>query len=364
MAELFDKFEINKEQRWPRLARTVAGSLVVHALLVAAVLYVPTLRSALKIAGMLSDADYVEEDYTLADIKNATIIRFSREKLYYPPGYFTLNPNAPVAEVKEVQPKPTPRPTPKPKPSPEATPEVARNADAQGDPAGADADAQADGPKSEEELNKLADESKVKRFPKVNTKPFKDLLAKSKEMMERGELDLSGSITMTVEANRNDDGTLSDINVVHVSTKNPRLSALAIEFIRVLGASRALAALEGTRRLRMTVESTPARVSAVVTTRAESAERAREMETGYNFLLMLARMKKAQADEGAVYQNTKISARGDTLTLTFGMSRPAVTKMLAKHVPAAAAAPAPSKPAEKEPATPTPPADAKPSATP
>lgn len=366
MAELFDEFEINREPRGPRLARTVAGSLVLHGLLVLAVLYVPALRSALKIAGMLSDADYVEEDYELAGIRDATIVRLSQDKLYYPPGYFTLNPNAPVAreELKEAKPKPTPSPTPKPKPSPtpEEMPEVAQNADAQGDAAGADAGAQADGPKSEEELNRQAEEAKVKRFPKVNTKPFKDLLAKTKAMMERGELDLSGSITMTVEADRNDDGTLSNPRITRVSTNNPRLKAVAIEFVQVLSASRALAALEGTRRLTMTIESTPARVGAVVTTRAESAARASEMEDGYNALLLFGRLKKGNSDEGAVYQNTKIAARGDILTLTFGMPRPAVTKMLAKHVPAGAAAP--SKPAEKEPAKATPPAAAEPSATP
>jgi len=350
MAELFDNFEINREPRWPRLARTAAGSLVVHGLLVLAVLYIPTLQSALKIAGMLSDTDYVEEDYTLADV---TMVKLPRQKLYYPPGYFAVNPTAPLArdaELKEAKPKPTPRPTPKatPTPEPEATPEVAQNEVAQGDAAGTDAGAQGDGQqKSEEELARLAEEAKVKKFQKVNTKPFKDLLAKTKVMMERGELDLSGSIAMTFEADRNDDGTLSNIRVTRAPTNNPRVRSVAVEFIQVLSASRVLAALDGTRRLSMTVESTPARVSAVVTTRAESAARAREMETGYNLLLALARMKKAKADEGAIYQNTKIAARGDILTLTFGMPRPAVTKMLAKHVPAGAPNPAP-KPAEKE----------------
>lgn len=354
MAELFDNFEINREPRGGRLARTAAGSILVHGLLVLAVLFVPSLQSALKIAGMLSGTDYVEEDYTLADV---TMVKLPRQKLQYPPGYFALNPTAPPArdaELKEAKPKPTPRPTPKATPTPEATPEAAENADAQGDQASADTSAQADAQKSPEELDKLAEEAKVKKFPKVNTKPFKDLLAKTKVMMERGELDLSGSITMTVEADRNDDGTLSNIRVTRVSTQNPRLRSVAVEFIQVLSASRALAALEGTRRMTMTVESTPARVSAVVTTRAESAARASEMERGYNALLFLGRLKKANADEGAILQNTKVSARGDVLTLTFGMPRPAVTKMLAKHVPAASAAPAPPKPAEKEPASGTP----------
>ena len=362
MAELFEKFEINADRRWPRLLRTLAGSLVVHAAFVAAVVLVPSLRSALHLVGVFAGADYVDEDYTLASVRDrTTVIRLSQEKLRYPPGYFTQNPTAPQAandapEVKPTPrptPKPTPRPTPEPTPSPSpaATPEVAENAGAtqDGEPDAAGTPA---GPKSEEEMKKAAEGLAVKAPPKVNAKPFKDLLVKTKAMMERGELDLSGTIVMTIEADRNDDGTLSNVTVVRASTSNPKLKAVAIEFVQVLSASRALAVLEGTRRMSMTVESNPARVGAVVTTRADTAARAKEMESGYNLLLALARLRKGNADEAAVYQNTKVSADGNLLTLTFGMSRPAVTKMLAKHVPGGGAKPAPKEPAKEEPAKP------------
>ena len=360
MAELFERFEINADRRWPRLLRTLAGSLVLHGLLVAAVVFVPSLRSALHIVGVFAGADYVDEDYTLADVRDrATIIRLSQEKLYYPPGYFTVNPTAPpaVEEKLEAKPRPTPRPTPKPtpeatpSPSPEATPEAAQTADATQDADAAEGSA-TPAPKTEDEMKKAAEGLSVKAPPRVNAKPFKDLLVKTKAMVDRGELDLSGTIVLTVEADRNDDGTLSNINVVRASTNNPKLKAVAIEFVQVLSASRALAVLEGTRRMTMTVESTPARVGAVVTTRAESAARAKEMESGYNLLLALARLKKRGPDETAVYQNTKVAAKGNALTLTFGMSRPAVTKMLAKHVPGAASKATPKEPPKDEPATP------------
>ncbi|HEV2765093.1 MAG TPA: hypothetical protein VGV38_19075 [Pyrinomonadaceae bacterium] len=352
MAELFDSFEINADRRWPRVLRTLAGSVVVHALLVAAIVFVPSLRSALHLVGVFAGADYVDEDYALADVRDrATIIRLSQDKLYYPPGYFTVNPTAPRAAEAEPTPRPTPNPTPKPTPKATPTPDaepspaVAQNADA----------AQAEGtpaPKTEEEMKKAAEGLSVKAPPKVNARPFKDLLAKAKTMVDKGELDLSGSITLTIEADRNDDGTLSNIEVVGAAKGDPKLKALAVEFVQVLSASRALAVLEGTRRMTMTVRSTPAHIGATVTTRTESAERAKEMESGYNLLLALGRLKKGKSDEGTVYQNTKVTSNGNNLTVTFGMSRPAVTKMLAKHVPAAASKGAPAEPKKAEPEQP------------
>src|SRR3712207_3259373 len=105
MAELFANFEVNRDRRRPRvLVRTLTGSLALHALFVALVVYVPTVRGMLHLAGMFGDAEYVEEEYELAQIRErATMIRLSGDKLYYPPGYFSNNPYA----------KPAPEPEPR-----------------------------------------------------------------------------------------------------------------------------------------------------------------------------------------------------------------------------------------------------------
>jgi hypothetical protein len=354
MAELFDDFEINRTPRWPRLSRALAGSLVLHGLLTAAVVYVPTLQSMLHIAGMFSGADYVAEDYEMADIRErATMIQLApQEKLYYPPGYFSNSPFAPPAPV-EAQvieearviptPRPTPRPTPQatptpaPSPTPDAsaTPEVAAAVDAKsttGEAVASSATPADELPKTEEELKKLAERTNTKRFPKINVQPFRDLLKKSKEMMDTGELDLNGTIKMTVEADRNDDGTLSNITITKVSTTNEKLKALVIEFVQALGASRALVVLEGTSHLTMEVESDPSRVSAVVTTTADTPQRASDMALGYNGALALGMLTKSGKDEAEIYKNTKVSASGKNVTMIFGMSRPAVAKMLEKQV--------------------------------
>ncbi|MGH9903475.1 MAG: hypothetical protein ACRD68_16835, partial [Pyrinomonadaceae bacterium] len=98
MEELFARFEVNRTRRWPVLARLLAASFVLHALFVVVVAYVPTARSMFRIAGMFADAEYVDEAYARAEVRErATVIRLARgDKLYYPPGYFS---NVPASEV-------------------------------------------------------------------------------------------------------------------------------------------------------------------------------------------------------------------------------------------------------------------------
>ncbi|HEY0081042.1 MAG TPA: hypothetical protein VGB73_20730 [Pyrinomonadaceae bacterium] len=363
MAEIFANYEVNRVPRWPRLLRGLAGAFVLHAILAAIVIYVPTVQSMLHLAGMFGDAEYVDEDYTLAEIRQrAVMIKLSpHEKLYYPPGYFSTNPAAapmvddallvqeaaaqpPPAPVPRRRPSPRPTPTPveTPTPEPSETPEVAA-ATEDAKPADGAATASAsptpdagqltdDEKKAEEELKKIAAQTNTKTLPKINVKPFKDLLAKSKALMDKGELDLKGTIEMSIEADRNDDGTLTNITVTKVSTSDEKLKELAIEFVQVLSASRALAALEGTRHLTMSIQSTPTLVSAIVTTSMDTPQRAREMADGYTGMIAVGRIIKSGKDEGEIYKNTKIAAVGKEVRMTFGMSREAVTKFLSKQV--------------------------------
>ena len=89
MTELFENFEVNREPRWPIMSRLAVASLVLHAGLVAAAVYVPGVRSALNIAYMFSDARYVDEDYKRTEVgERAEIINLADEKFHYPEGYF------------------------------------------------------------------------------------------------------------------------------------------------------------------------------------------------------------------------------------------------------------------------------------
>src|SRR5215210_420381 len=96
MAELFENFEINREPRWPILARLAAASLVLHAVLVASAVYVPGVRSALNIAYLFSDARYVDQDYNRTMVgERAQVIDLAHEKFQYPEGYFSIGATPP-----------------------------------------------------------------------------------------------------------------------------------------------------------------------------------------------------------------------------------------------------------------------------
>ena len=364
MAELFDNFEINRSPRWPRLARTLAGSLAVHLLLVAAVLYVPALQSILRAAGTVAGVEFVDEEYDRTLIgQRATVINVSDhyEKLYYPPGYFSTNdptaplaPDAMIVQEAAAQPLPTPVPrprrraaTPRPQPTPTATPtpeasaspEVAENnSKGAGASDGAaqksdDAAQKSEEPKTAEDAEKLAAEKGARKFPEINARPFKDLLAKGKEMKEKGDIDLNRTVELTVTAERRPDGTLANASIDD-ATGDENLKKLAAEFIAAVGDSKVLAVLEGTSHLTMklTLDKTSLSVRAVA--EADSSQRASDIALGYGALLIGARLKKSGTDEAEIWNSVDLNSEGTQVILTFSMTRATAGTLLAKQVTA------------------------------
>lgn len=166
----------------------------------------------------------------------------------------------------------------------------------------------------------------------VNKKPFLDLLAKANQMKESGELDLSGTITMTVEADRNADGTLSNV-VVDAVNGDQKLRALAKEFVAALSASTALSFLEDTRHLRLKINLNQQSITGEIDTQVDSEGRAAELKNGYSGMIALARFARRGKDDGALLNNTTVSSTGKQVTVRFTMGREAATKLLAKQLP-------------------------------
>ena len=349
MAELFDNYEINRAPRWPRLARALAGSFVLHGLLFLAVAFVPTIRAVLHLVGMASGADYVSEDYTLGEIRErATIVKLTdpHQKLYYPPGYFETNaPNAPVAEEvpQAARPlptpkpvKPTPTPVAMPTPAPTASPEVAANNqnDGEGKPLTEEERKAQDEKERRAALDKVAEQSKVKLPPKINSKPFKDLLTKWNDKYVNGELNLKNTISVTLEADREDDGTLTNMELTGGSAGDPSLKDLAQDIVKTLSASHVLAFLEGTRHLKMTLTLDQKKLFVVANTTVESEEKARDMASVYGLGIGYQRLKTGGKDEGEVWKKTSVEARGKQVIIKFEMPRDTASTLLAKQVPA------------------------------
>src|SRR2546421_4212095 len=145
MAELFADFDLERRApRAQRMLRTLAGSIVLHALFVVSLVYVPAVRDTFQLARTLRGLRVVDEAYNATHVgERATIINLA-DKFYYPPGYFDVangrQPVAQLAPTPDVQlvaayKPPKPSPTPTPQPSPSASSEVARNG--QGAAAGA-----------------------------------------------------------------------------------------------------------------------------------------------------------------------------------------------------------------------------------
>ncbi len=343
MAELFDRFAVDRVPRWPLLSRLLALSVVLHGLFFVAVAYVPTLQSIFHVAGSWAGVKFVERDYDRTLIgQRATIVNISKEpyqKLYYPTDYFgapalpeeMLAPDALV--VQQVQPPPPPAPiiirqprqrrakadpTPSPEaePSPSPTPEVA------------DAEKKAE----DEELNKIAAENKTPRPPSsedVNMLPLKDVLKDAKGMLANGQLDLKDTIEVTVDADRREDGKLE--NVFFKDPKgDPDAYLLAQKLVTALSESTILRFLPDTRHLTMSVKLDQQNVVVTVVTEPETEERAEQMRKGYSSIIGAASTFKKGTDEGELLNHMQVTREGKQVSMKFEMSRELAGAMLAK----------------------------------
>lgn len=364
MTDLFANFEINNEPRWPLLARLSTGSLVLHVLFIISVFYVPGVRDTLNIASIFSSAEYVDAEYDKTSIEDqATVIDLAQEKFQYPEGYFSTNTTDPafdpfgaqvIAEANNVAPPPPPpvqqlpTPTPTPVPSPSATPspQPTSSPTLPGGAKTGEAVAEASAtPKAKEDidkdLNKIAAANNITRPDEgaINKRPLKDWLARANELKVKGELDLSGVIELIIEAELDSQGKLHNPKVVQ-KTGDPKLIEITKEFVAALSDSNALYFLkdpqfpEETRQLRLTVKMDSTEVVARVETEAKTPERAKELATGYNALLLGGQILRSGKDEEVLYKNTKITADGKQLIVNFKMPRADAAAMLSKQVPA------------------------------
>lgn len=304
------------------MARTVVLSLVLHVAFAAAVVYAPTVHAFWQLASLVTGTDYGDEAYELGEVRERAVMITPTDKLYYPPGYF--NPNAPAAPDAEVveEPKPTPTPTPPPVVRPTPTPEVALTEEERKEKER----------KEREELDKLAEKAKVKLPPKVNARPFKDMLVKWNEEYEKGQLDLNGTIEVTLEADRNEDGTLTNMEMTGGSASDPQLKELAKDVVRTLSASGVLSFLQGARHLKMRLRLDQQKLSVLALTDVESEAQATQMSVTFNAGIIFERFRTAGKDENQVWKNTRVSSRGKQITVEFEMPASMAGDLLKRQV--------------------------------
>ena len=349
MAEIFQThyaLEGDEQTRGRSFTRWVGGSIILHALLLAALVYIPAVRDTFALANQLSGFRVVSRDYEKTKVyERAVLLNLAAQKLYYPAGYLeaasqtavpspddpkfvaTVNPT-PEPTPKPVKPKPTPSPSPEASPAPKSAEEAARgekvkDAEASASPSPAD-------PKSEQEAEKIIKEANQEKFPEINVKPFEDLLAQGKKMKDAKEIDLTGTLEMAVEADRQEDGKLAHVEITGASASDPKLHQLAKDFISAISDSQVLKVLDGTRHLHMKIRLDDKQVAVRVMTELESADLASKKTNAYNGMLWLGALSKKGKDEEAIFKSVKIVNEAKQVVLTFQMPRADAGALLSK----------------------------------
>lgn len=351
-----------KNRRGRALAYTVIGSLVLHASLVLAVAFVPAVSDALHLVNMFQGADFADESYKrtrINDTQEVVAIVNANDLFQYPESYFTpyhgtrLTPEtvsnfndafvvstAPNFTPEPLFPLPTPVPTPRPTPvAPvvKPTPDITRaNANTNAAIAsstnannanGNDNNTNAPNNTNEEIAATEPTEQEAQKakdqlgFPKINSRPFKDLLARGKTLHDAKQIDLSQKLEMEIEATRAKDGTLKDVKIVR-ATGSPEARQLALDFISALSDSQVLSRLEGMNRLNMAVTLDAEKVSTEIKSEMTSVDEASTMSKGLNGLLFFAILKREGGEEAVqIYKKIKLSARDKQVVVNFAMPR-------------------------------------------
>jgi hypothetical protein len=177
-----------------------------------------------------------------------------------------------------------------------------------------------------------AKEWKVEKFPTINTKPFTDLLLRAKALRDAGQLDLSGNFAMEIEADRQEDGRLSNVSITSGATGSPELLRLARDFIAAVSDGTLLAPLQGIHHFKMKLALDDKELSVRVLTEMPSELEASNMASGYNGLIFLGALSKKGKDEEAIFKSIRIAVEGRQLRLTFNMPRVTAGQLLSKLI--------------------------------
>ena len=167
---------------------------------------------------------------------------------------------------------------------------------------------------------------------KVNMGPIKAFLTRAKKLNEQGKLDLSKTQVLTVEGDRQEDGTLTNVTIAGESASNPEFKRVAEDFVSSLNESRALAFLNDVSHVRMNFALDAARFRAETASDAPSETRAEEMARGYRVLVNAGRLVRRGTDEGAVLNNMKVSASGKQLLMNLDMPREQLGNILLRQI--------------------------------
>jgi hypothetical protein len=356
MADLFEKFEVNRDPRWKVLTQLVVGSLVVHLVLVWMAVYVPTVRDTLNIAALVASTKFVDKPYEATQIANdVQVVQLFR----YPVGYFTpdgqvaaeqppvirvVDPFAPKI-ISQASSSPNVEPSPSPSPEASVSPEASPSASTGASPAASaspSAVAQASPLTPEEaqkELEKTAEQNNL-ALPaenEINKKPLKDFAAYANDLKKQGKLDLNKPFEIVIEAKLDENGKLKDAKFTRAEG-DENLVDLFSKLVAALNDSGFLTYLQPISKenpnatVKITVKQGEQEVLASVESEASSPERAESLAKALNNLLFFGASSRAGKDEEVIMKNTNATPDGKKVVVNFSMPRQSVVDMIKKQL--------------------------------
>ncbi|HYG11518.1 MAG TPA: hypothetical protein VD835_16345 [Pyrinomonadaceae bacterium] len=171
----------------------------------------------------------------------------------------------------------------------------------------------------------------TKEFRPINARPFRDLLAKTRGLIEAGELNAEDAFDFTIEADRNADGSLKGVKFTKAQDAGARWKPLVEEFLAVLSESGALSALQEADHLTITLKL-DGRASATLRSSLASGERAVELAQNYNALVAVGRLMQRGREGVEILNNMAFSANGKQLSMQLEMSREQAGNLLRQHL--------------------------------
>ena len=376
MAELFAKFEVNQEPRWPIISKLLAGSLAFHALMITCVLFIPGVRDAFNLASLISNTKFVDKPYERTEIADEVqMVELASNKFHYPEGYFAPEGQASVltpppsvvppfvARVSPpaVQPElaPSPSPSPSPAASPIATPSpfpvIPRSHRPFGSRSPSPVIAQANNTptpnpsptqtpartadQGQTDLDKAAAENNL-NLPKekeINKQAMKDFAIYALDLKNQGKLDLNKPFEIVIEAELDQDGKLKDAKFTK-KAGDPNLTDLFGHMVAALNDSGFLVYLKPVdkdnpgSRVVFTIKQGENEVLATVESEASSERSAYLLALGFNQILSAGADSRKGKDEEALLRSTSAEQNGKKIVFNFTMPRQAVVDLIKKQL--------------------------------
>ena len=348
---LFQHFEVNADPFWPKISKLLGGSAVFHAILVAAVIFIPPVRNALSIALIFSESTFVDKPYGKTEIGEGDVTEITTEKFHYPEGYFAM----------DQMPLPTPTPTPPPPavagvpfqiapvspeldpfatPAPGASPLTAKNATATPTPNPAEVE------KAQKDLESASQATGIDMpaEDEINKRPLKDWVVYAKDLSKQKKLDLNQPFEVVIDSELDENGKLKNWKFTK-KTGDMDLVDLGGRLMAALNDSGLLIYLKklnqdnpGTHVV-FTIKQGNNQVETSVESEAATADSARQLAAGFKLMLALGANARKGKNEEVFLRNTTVNANENRITFGLNLPRQTVADLLNKEIASASPAP-------------------------